>query len=51
MTVRRLWVSSGEVEIEPDAGKAVPQLQLERDPEFARLLTIAVLCNDASLEG
>src|SRR6516225_5149420 len=51
MTVRRLWVSSGEVEIEPDAGKAVPQLQLERDPELARLLTIAVLCNDASLEG
>jgi len=51
MTVRRLWVSSGEVEIEPDADKAVPQFQLERDPELARLLTIAVLCNDASLEG
>jgi len=51
MTVRRLWVSSGEVEIEPDAGKAVLQFQLERSPEFARLLTIAVLCNDASLEG
>jgi len=51
MTVRRLWVSSAEVEIEPDAGKAVLHCQLERHPEFARLLAIAVLCNDASLEG
>ncbi len=51
MTVRRLWVSSGEVEIDPDPGKAVPQLQLDRHPELTRLLAIAVLCNDASLEG
>jgi P-type Ca2+ transporter type 2C len=50
MTVRRLWVSSGEAEIERNAGKAVPQLQLDRHREFARLLAIAVLCNDASLE-
>src|SRR6516162_3588081 len=51
MTVQRLWVSSGEVEIEPDAGKAVPHFKLERAPELARLLKIAVLCNDASLEA
>jgi Ca2+-transporting ATPase len=52
MTVRRLWVSSGEVEIAPDAGKRIPQLQLvETHPQLARLLAIAVLCNDASLEG
>jgi P-type Ca2+ transporter type 2C len=51
MTVRRLWVSSGEVEIEPDPGNAVPQLQLELHPKITRLLTIAALCNDASLEG
>ena len=51
MTVRRLWVSSGEVEIECNTGKALPQLPLEHDAECARLLTIAVLCNDASLEG
>jgi Ca2+-transporting ATPase len=51
MTVRWLWVSSAQVEIEGDAGNAILQPHLERHPQFARLLTIAVLCNDASLEG
>jgi Ca2+-transporting ATPase len=51
MSVRRLWVSSGEVEIKPDEGKELAQFQLERHPEDARLLAVAVLCNDASLEG
>jgi Ca2+-transporting ATPase len=50
MTVRRFWVSSGESEIKADSGKAVGQL-LDDDPQLARLLKIAVLCNDASLES
>jgi Ca2+-transporting ATPase len=50
MTVRRLWVSSGEIEIDPDAGNAAGRLQVSDDPQLALLLELAVLCNDASIE-
>ncbi|MEJ2623544.1 MAG: HAD-IC family P-type ATPase [Pseudolabrys sp.] len=45
MTVRRLWVPSGEIEIDGggDAG------QFGGDPQIASLLEVAVLCNDAAL--
>jgi Ca2+-transporting ATPase len=51
MAVRQLWVSTGEAKLNPDVGKARPELQLDNNPQFARLLEIAVLCNDASLEA
>jgi Ca2+-transporting ATPase len=52
MTVRRLWVPSGEIEIESDPGRgAAGQLRLRDDPQLAMLLDVAVLCNDASLES
>jgi Ca2+-transporting ATPase len=46
MTVRRLWVPSGEIELEAGA----EQRQLADDPQLSLLLEIGVLCNDASLE-
>ena len=46
MTVRRLWVSSGEIEIESGESPLWDQLG---DAQFFLLLEIAVLCNDASL--
>jgi Ca2+-transporting ATPase len=46
MTVRRLWVPSGE--IDADSGEATG-LQIEHDRQLAALLEIGVLCNDASL--
>ncbi len=49
MTVRRLWPPSGEVEI-GDNGDA-KQLSLGDEAQLALLLEIAVLCNDASLDG
>ena len=52
MTVRRLWVPSGEVEIDTEPGKAgAGHLKIRDDPQLATLLDIAVLCNDASLES
>ncbi len=45
MTVRRLWVPSGEIEID-GAGDAT---QFGNDPQIASLLEVAVLCNDATL--
>jgi Ca2+-transporting ATPase len=51
MTVRRLWVPSREIEVESNRGGAAGQCQLDKDPQLARLLEIAVLCNDASLES
>jgi Ca2+-transporting ATPase len=52
MTVRRLWIPSGEIEIEANAGPgATGQLRLGDDPQLATLLDIAVLCNEASLES
>jgi Ca2+-transporting ATPase len=46
MTVRRLRVSSGEVALESDEEKST----LRDDPQVARLIESAVLCNDAALE-
>jgi len=43
MTVRRLWVESGEIEL------ANHTRQLADDAQVMRLLTVAVLCNDATL--
>jgi P-type Ca2+ transporter type 2C len=52
MTVRRLWVPSGEVEIDAGPGKSGGgHLKVRDDPQLATLLDIAVLCNDASLES
>jgi Ca2+-transporting ATPase len=51
MTVRRLWVPSGEIEIEPHAGaRAARPVRLAGDPQLSLLLKVAVLCNDATLE-
>jgi P-type Ca2+ transporter type 2C len=51
MTVRRFWVSSGEIDIAASSSKAAGRFQLDGDPQLALLLNIAVLCNDASLES
>ena len=45
MTVRRLWVPDGEIDL------SETKRQLTEDEEAAMLLRIAVLCNDASLDG
>ncbi len=45
MTVRRLWVPSGEIEIDGGGGAT----QFGNDPQIASLLEVAVLCNDATL--
>src|SRR6516162_891828 len=45
MTVRRIWVPSGQIEIRGDSAAGQAQ-----DPQLALLLKVAVLCNDASLE-
>jgi len=47
MTVRRFWLSSGEIEI--DGG--VASSGDDNDPLLARFLSVAVLCNNASLGG
>jgi P-type Ca2+ transporter type 2C len=47
MTVRRLWLSSGEIEI----GEADDAALLKDDTQLAALMEIAVLCNDAALEA
>ncbi len=48
MSVRRLWVPSGEIAIEASSGtNGLENLQ----PDAQRLLEIAVLCNDAALES
>jgi Ca2+-transporting ATPase len=51
MTVRRFWVSSGEIDIAASSSRAAARFRLENDPQLASLLNIAVLCNDASLES
>ncbi|MCR4281672.1 MAG: cation-transporting P-type ATPase, partial [Bauldia sp.] len=45
MTVRRFSVSSGEIEVD-GAGGAI---RLDDDPQLARLMEVAVLCNNATL--
>lgn len=47
MTVRRLQVPSGEIELDADGAAEKPSL--EGDAELSMLLEISVLCNDASL--
>lgn len=49
MTVRRLWVSSGEIEL--GRKKQAEQPSLADDPQILRLLQISVLCNDAFLDS
>ncbi len=45
MTVRRFWLESGEIVLDGEPPSPAG------DPQLARLLEIAVLCNDATLEG
>jgi Ca2+-transporting ATPase len=50
MTVRRFWLPSGEIEFDGGAAEADAETpSLGEDPQLARLLEIAVLCNDATL--
>jgi Ca2+-transporting ATPase len=57
MTVRRLWIESGEIELDGGgaahaaAGRKIAGSgrQLAADPQIVRLLDVAVLCNDATL--
>jgi Ca2+-transporting ATPase len=50
MTVRRVWLSSGEIEVDggnvENGGNKIP---LDSDAHLARLLDVAVLCNNATL--
>jgi Ca2+-transporting ATPase len=50
MTVHRLWVPSGEIELAFRAGDGNSH-RLASDLQLAQLLEIAVLCNNATLEG
>ncbi|MTV15480.1 cation-transporting P-type ATPase [Bradyrhizobium elkanii] len=50
MTVRRLCVASGEIELETEAPKNGEYSQLAGDRRAVGLLRIAVLCNDANLD-
>jgi Ca2+-transporting ATPase len=50
MTVHRLWVPTGEFELEAGAGESA-EVQLGDDAQLSLLLEIAVLCNDASLDS
>ena len=45
MTVRRLWVPDGEIDL------SEPKTELAGDEQATLLLRIAVLCNDAALES
>ena len=49
MTVRRVWVPSGEIEL--DANGDAKQPTLGDDAQLSLLLEIAALCNDASLDS
>jgi Ca2+-transporting ATPase len=51
MTVHRLWVPSGEIQLETGGDEGAKQVQLGDDAQLSLLLEIAVLCNDASLES
>ncbi|WP_296518611.1 HAD-IC family P-type ATPase [Rhodopseudomonas sp.] len=45
MTVRRYWLPSGEIDLDGDSAVTAGD-----DPQLVRLLEIAVLCNDATLD-
>ena len=49
MTVRRFWLSSGEVVMKEELTAGGEALALRADAQLARLTEIGVLCNDASL--
>jgi P-type Ca2+ transporter type 2C len=50
MTVRRFWLSSGEIVMKQESsGSNDEALALRSDAQLKRLVEIAVLCNDASL--
>ncbi len=53
MTVRRFWLPSGEIEVDgagaEAAGKDGHAIRLDNDRQLARLLDVAVLCNNATL--
>lgn len=49
MTARRLWVPSGEIELNIE--KDIEQLAVRDDKQLALLLEIGVLCNEASLDN
>jgi Ca2+-transporting ATPase len=51
MTVRRLWVPTGEIDLETDVGEGSGRAQLGDDAQLSLLLEIGVLCNDASLDS
>ena len=51
MTVRRLWVPGGEIEIEADIGEDAGRVPLGDNAQLSLLLEISVLCNDAALEN
>jgi P-type Ca2+ transporter type 2C len=51
MTVRRLWVPGGEIEIEANIGEGAGRVPLGDNAELSLLLEISVLCNDAALEN
>ncbi|MGE0422241.1 MAG: cation-translocating P-type ATPase [Reyranellaceae bacterium] len=50
MTVRRLCMPSGEIEVDAASRKSAGTLDLADDRQAALLLRIAVLCNDAHLD-
>jgi Ca2+-transporting ATPase len=50
MTVRRLWLPSGEIELDGNARAGRGPTRLGGDRQAALLLRVAVLCNDASLD-
>jgi Ca2+-transporting ATPase len=50
MEVRRVWLPDGELEIGPASGEMDAQNQgLENQPQFRKLVEVAVLCNNAAL--
>ncbi|HEY1364472.1 MAG TPA: cation-transporting P-type ATPase [Xanthobacteraceae bacterium] len=50
MMVRRFWLASGEVEVgDGVTGSGGEAASAGEDPQLARLLEVAVLCNDATL--
>jgi Ca2+-transporting ATPase len=50
MTVRRLWLPSGEIELEISPSQEMGHSGLIHNQQVLLLLRIAVLCNDAHLE-
>ena len=50
MAVRRLWIPAAELELGPaSGGQDLDSRNLEDNPQFRRLVEVAVLCNNATL--